>query len=197
MGDKYVAPNPSNNLTIPKGVLTIGLWSGSTPPTTFTDVGNCTAMTLEPTRETLPHYSSRSGTRNKDRVAEIEAGYNVNFTLDELAMFNLKMFLRANHSGNYLYANENLGQQYALIFTSDNSYGRNYIITIHKAEIAPDGGISVIGDEYASMSFSGEGLSDIENHPTSRFFTWEYTDNGATGDSSTTTSSTSTTTTEP
>ena len=196
MADQYAAPNPSNNLTIPKGILYVAPWVGDTPPVDgdFVDVGNATAVTCEPTRDKLDHYSSRSGTKTKDRTAEISSGYNLNFTLDEVSLANMAMFLRATISeSEFLLANENIGGFYALRFIADNTYGRAYNINCWKVEIAPEGSVNLIGDEWMSMGFSGEGLDDTANHPTSRFFSMRFTDAVA----GTTTTSSTTTTTAP
>ena len=196
MGDQYAAPNPSNNLTIPKGILYVAPWDGDTPPaeSDFVDVGNASAVSVEPTREKLEHYSSRSGTKTKDRTAEISSGYNANFTLDEMSMANMAMFLRATITADFLLANENIGGFYALRFISDNSYGRNFSINCWKVEIAPEGALPLIGDEWMTMGFSGEGLDDTLNHPTSKFFTMRFTDAYASGTTTSTTSSTTTST---
>jgi hypothetical protein len=61
-----------------------------------------------------------------------------------------------------------------------------------KVEIAPEGAFSLIGDEWMSMGFSGEGLDDSVNHPTSRFFSMRFTDALATTTSTTSSTTTST-----
>jgi hypothetical protein len=168
-----------------KGILSIGLWSGATPPASYTDVGNCPRLEVEVTEERLAHFSSRSGTRVKDKEVVLETGYNVNFDLDEFSLANLAMFLKGTISGNVILANTVLDQEYALRFDSDNPAGPNERWEFHRCTLAPGGTLSLIGDEWAKMSFAAAGLADVANHSTSPYFTVELM---------TTTSTTTTTT---
>ena len=65
------ASSPSTTLyTLGKGILTIDVWAGVTPPTPpLVDVGNCSSFEAEVTEEVLDHFSQRSGVRSKDKVA--------------------------------------------------------------------------------------------------------------------------------
>ncbi len=168
------ASSPSTSLyTLGKGILSIGLWSGSTPPApeSFTDVGNCPKFDVEVTEEKLPHYSSRSGTKMKDKSVILETGYSVEFDLDEISIFNLQMFLKASLSGsNVLQANTVLDREYALRFESDNPAGANETWELWKCELSPNGKFSLIGEEWITLSFTGEGLADTANHSNTPFF---------------------------
>jgi hypothetical protein len=129
-------------------------------------------MEVEVTEETLEHYSSRGGARTKDKTVILETGYNVNFDLDEHSVVNLQMFLKATLSGsNVLQANTALDKEYALHFASDNAAGPNETWRFHRVKLSPGGPLNLIGDEWGSMSFAGEGLSDVSNNPSSPYFT--------------------------
>ena len=57
-------------------------------------------------------------------------------------------------------------------------------------------GVSVVGlfgDDFAVMSFAGEGLADVTNNPTSEFFTVTYVTTTTTSTTSSTTSTSTTT----
>lgn len=165
--------SPSTTLyTLGKGILSIGEWSGENPPSSYSDVGDCPKFDVEVTEEVLEHFSSRSGTKTKDKVVIIEVGYNVSFDLHEKSFANLQRFLKATKSGsNILLANTALTKEYAVKFVSDNPAGPNETWEFWKMKLAPAGALSMIGDSWMALSFTGSGLSDITNHATSPYFT--------------------------
>lgn len=175
--------------TLGKGVLSIGEWAGTTPPASYVDVGNCPKFDCEVTEALLDHFSSRQGTKTKDKTVVIEVGYNLTFDLDEVSVKNLQMFLKATLSGgNVLLANTALQKEYAVKFVSDNPAGPNETWIFHRCQLSPGGALSLIGDAWMAMSFKGSGLADVANHPTSPYFTVTF---------HTTTTTTATTTTAP
>lgn len=181
------ATNPSTTLyKLGRGILSIGTWVGATPPGSLDDVGNSPRFEAEVTEETLDHFSSRSGTRQRDKIAVLETGYTLNFDLDEHSVANLQKFLKATLSGsNVLLANTVLDAEYALEFVSDNPAGPNETWEFHRCKLTPGGSIGLISDEWALLTFAGEGLADEINNPTSPFFTVTF---------ATTTTTTTTTT---
>jgi hypothetical protein len=170
--------NPHNveNYTIGKGILYIGTWVGVTPPVSVTqDLGNAPSAEIEPAVERLPHMSSRSGYKTKDKNPIIESTYMVNFELDEMAAKNMALYLMGTISGN----NEIKGLQaanteYALSFVEDNPAGPNKTHLFHRGTLSPNGPLQLIGDEWLTMSFQFEGLSDVANNPTTPYFTTTY-----------------------
>ena len=189
--------SPSTELyTLGRGILSIGPWVGSTPPLTaaYVDVGVCNKLELEVTEEKLEHFSRRLAARAKDKIAVLESGYNISFTLDEVSILNLKMLLRAQQSGDgILHANEGSITEYAVRFVSDNAEGPNATWRFWRVRLGPAGPFGLIADDWQALAFAGEGLADTANHPTSPFFDVLFT-----GATSTTTSTTwSTTSTAP
>ncbi len=57
-----------------------------------------------------------------------------------------------------------------LRFVSDNPVGENYEIYYHHVSLTPDGDVSNIGDDWSSLSFSGEVLKDETNHPSKPYY---------------------------
>jgi hypothetical protein len=186
MGEIKGVPNVENYM-IGKGVVSIAKFDPvSGVVAAYADVGNCTKFEYEMTEQTIEHFSSRSGMKEQDQETVIQAGYNLSFTLDEVAVENLRMFMKASLSGvRTLYANQNINQKYAVKFVADNPVGPNVRYEFWKCKLTPNGAFSLISDEYTSMSFSGKGLSDrlTVAHATSPWFT-------ATFDTSTTTTTT-------
>jgi hypothetical protein len=168
--------SPSTQLySLGKGILSIGEWNGDAPPVDpgeYVDVGNCPRFECEVTEEKLDHFSSRSGTRLKDKVVILETAYSLTFDLDEKSIYNLQMFLKATLSGsNVLLANMALSKEYALKFVSDNPAGVNEKWEFWKCQLSPGGSFNLISDEWSLMTFAGEGLADTANNPQSAFFT--------------------------
>ena len=170
------APHSSNNYTISKGILSIAEWSNDAIGT-YRDIGNCPSMEIEPTIERLPHYSSRSGARVKDKNPVISTEYQVRFDLDEIAATNLAKYLLGNiTAGNLIYALQNTEKEYALRFVEDNPAGPNKQWDLWKVTLAPGGPLQLVGDgtAWAVMSMQGEGLADSAGHPTSPYITVTY-----------------------
>ena len=196
-----IAESPSTTLyTLGKGILSIGEWVGDVAPVSLTDVGNCPRMDVEVTEETLPHYSSRSGTRLKDKQVTLETGYTVTFDLDEISILNLQTFLRGTLTGvgkKVIHAMQALDKEHALMFVSDNAVGPNEIWELWKVRLTPAGTFSLIGEDWSTLSFSGEGLADTAGNPDSPFFdvTMQTTTTSMTTTTSTMTTTSSTTTT--
>jgi hypothetical protein len=166
------ASNPSTTLyTLGRGIVSIGAWSGVSPPGALSDVGNSPRFEAEVTEELLDHFSSRSGTRDKDKQVTLETGFTINFDLDEFSVSNLAMFLKGSISGNVISANVELDKEYSVKFVSDNPAGPNESWEFHRVKLSPGGSLNLISDEWGLMTFSGEGLSDSANNPTSPYFT--------------------------
>lgn len=169
-----IPTSPSTTLyTLGRGVLSIAEWEGETPPVTddYEDVGDCQEFTVEVTEEKLEHFTRRSGARNKDKVVVLEAGYNLSFTLNEGSVNNLKRYLKGTMDGtNVIQAGTALMAEFALLFESDNPTGMNERWEFWKCELAPDGAMSLISDEWRAIPFSGAGLADTANHSTSPYF---------------------------
>jgi hypothetical protein len=173
-----VQPASTDNYAIGKGILYIGEWDGTTPPTDpgdFEDMGNASSIEVEPTVERLAHYSSRTGFRTKDKNPIIQSDYNVNFELDEMAAVNVNRFLMGTLSGtNVIQALQAADAEFSLKFVSDNPLGPNQTWKFHRLTLAPNGALQLIGEEWMIMSFTGEGLSDVANNSASPYFTVTY-----------------------
>lgn len=169
-GNAFISPN-ANNYAISKGYLKIAKLTNGVAGTYY-DVGNCTKFEYEPTEQSLEHFSSRNAVKEADQEVVTMTGYNVSFSLDELSVENLRMFMKGTLSGvNIIYGNMNTNQLYAIKFTPTNDVGPKVTYEFWRVKITPNGAFSLIGDEYTTMSFNGKGLADRTNHSTSPFFT--------------------------
>ena len=178
-------PPHVDNYMIGKGILSIAKITGGVTGT-YADVGNCTKFEFQMTEETKEHFASRTSTKEMDAEVVIMTGYTLDFSLDEVSVENMRMFLKGTEANKVIYANQNANQYYALKFISDNPAGPNVKYEFWKCKLSPNGAFSLIGDDFTTMSFSGKGMSDRTGHSTSPFFTSTF---------QTTTSTTTTTTT--
>jgi len=182
-------PPSTDNYAIGKGKLYIGQWLGTTP--SYSEMGNCPSIEFEPTVEKLPHYSSQTGFKTKDKESVIQTEYVLNFDCDELATTNLAKYLMGTESaesnGATILGLQNITGEYALQFVSDNPVGPDYIWTFHKCTLQPNGALPLIGEEWMTMSITATGLSDVANQASSPYFSVRA--------HTTTTTSTTTTTT--
>jgi hypothetical protein len=65
--------------------------------------------------------------------------------------------------------------EFALKFVSDNPTGPNATWLFHRVTIKPAGPMALISEEWATMSFECEGLSDTVGNPTSPYITTTFT----------------------
>ena len=184
-------PSSTENLTNGKGILSIGVWSGITPPGSYDDMGNAPSISVEPGTERLPHFSSRSDFRLKDKNPIVQTDYTITFDLDEIAAVNLNKFLMGTLSGNIIFGLQGTNLEYALKFVSDNPIGPNQTWEFWKCTLSPNGAMQLIGEEWMVMSFTAEGLADTANHATSPCFTVTYSSSSSSSSSSSLSSSSS------
>lgn len=167
-------PHSTDLYAVGKGILQAALFSGGAPGTYY-DLGNCPKFEMEPKIERLPHYSSRTGFRTKDKNPIIQTEYSVAFDLDEIAASNMARFMMGTLTeGMQVLGLQATDQEYALRFNSDNPIGPDQVWDLWRMTLSPAGPIQLIGEEWMVMSFAGEGLADVTNHPTSPYFTVDY-----------------------
>lgn len=165
--------HPSTELyRLGSGILSIGIWSGATPPGSASDVGNCGSMEVEVTQEALIHKESRAGIHTEDKEVILLSGYTVNFILDEISVGNITKFLRGTQVGsNIIRANQAGNVEYSLEFVSNNPEGQNETWIFHRCTLSPNGAFNLIGEEFGALSFTAKGLSDTANNAASPYFT--------------------------
>lgn len=162
-----------DDYTIGKGILSIATYTNGALGS-FVDMGNAPSIEVEPQLEYLPHYSSRTGTKTKDKNPVIQTGYSLKFDLDEIGAINLTKFLYGSRSANVISAMVATNAEFALQFVEDNPAGRNKTWQFHRVSVKPAGAMALISEEWAKMSFECEGLSDVIGHPTSPYITVTY-----------------------
>ena len=54
-------------------------------------------------------------------------------------------------------------------FVSDNEVGTNLEAKMWRVKLTPDGEVAMIGDDFSTLTFTGEMLDDTQNHPDAPF----------------------------
>ena len=162
--------SPSTTLyTLGSGVLWIAEWAGGSPGE-YEDLGNCPSCELELAIEEKEHFASRSQGKSLDKTTIIQRGYNLKFTLDEMATANLKRWAMATQTGSTLHGLMDINKEYAVKFKADNAEGPNRKYEFWKCSIRPDGSLGMIGDDWQSLGYTAKGLADRSNHASSPWF---------------------------
>lgn len=110
------APN-TNNYSLGKGIVYFDRYNAAGALTGELDLGNAPAFALAAAIESLDHFSSRKGLKEKDLSIEVSIGMMVKLTLDESAKENINLALL----GDYTITNE----------TQPSGHQANDVITAH------------------------------------------------------------------
>lgn len=81
----------TDNYVLGKGKVYVDRLDSDGNRTGEIDLGNTPAFTLTPAIETLDHYESMGGIREKDKSVDTSVGFTGTFTLDEYSRENLKL----------------------------------------------------------------------------------------------------------
>jgi hypothetical protein len=155
------------------GILYLAPWVAGVAPASqdYYDVGNASNFSFTVTVDKLEHKSFRGGSKSTDKVAILETGYTLKFTLDELSLKNLAVFVEGTIVGSTIHAGMAAGQEFAVKFQGVNATGEAKLYEFWKVQVAPEGDASIIGlDKWKELGFAGTGLLDIENHSSSPLF---------------------------
>jgi len=91
----------TDNYLLGKGKLYIDLLDSSGARTGEMDIGNCPAFAITPTIESLDHFESMSGVREKDKSVDVSAGFTAKFTTDEYSRWNLMLAIFGTDEGTF------------------------------------------------------------------------------------------------
>jgi hypothetical protein len=82
------------NYSLGKGIVYFGRTDANGDSLGELDLGNAPIFAITPETETLAHYESRDGIKEKDLEVETSIGYSLKITLDEIAKENLNLAFR-------------------------------------------------------------------------------------------------------
>ena len=128
------------------------------------DVGNVPEFEFTPEIDKLDHFSSREGTRTKDRSIVIEKSASVRIVMEEWTPENLANALLgdvlANTAGDeyieIFSKSEVTGQ---LRFEGNNDVGPKIDIVLPSVSFIPGSTLGVISDEWGGIELTGDVLA--------------------------------------
>lgn len=131
------------------------------------DLGNCTEGTLTPEIETLEHFSSRAGVRQKDKEVTLEIGGTVGLTMEEFTAFNLSLMTlgdldEAAVGGPEIDIFQNTQIEGRLVVTATNDVGPRWDWDLYRCSVTPTGELGVIDDEWGNMELEMSVLAATE-----------------------------------
>ncbi|KLK91423.1 hypothetical protein AA309_20220 [Microvirga vignae] len=136
------------------------------------DLGNVPELEFTPELETLPHYSSRTGSRTKDREVVVAKGGTIRIVMEEFTAANIAMMVMGTVSADTLSGGDAIdvfavteitGQ---IDFESTNDVGPKIDMTLYNVSFKPGASLSLISEEWGGMELSGETLVAPDSHPT-------------------------------
>lgn len=140
------------------------------------DLGNCPSFKLTPTLTKLDHFSSRSGTKKKDKSVVTEAAVTLSMQLDEITDENLALaFMGGTPSGGVFSLLAVSQIEGVVAFTGTNDIGQHVAWT-GSVSFIPKEGFDLISDGWAVITLEGEVLADAS---TGTFGTMTITSNSA------------------
>lgn len=150
------------NYYIGKGKVEIMLAGDSD----WRDVGNVPVFEFTPNLTKLDHFSSRNGTKKKDRVVVTEKSGTIKMQMDEFTTQNMALALMGstsvNSSGNDeidIFSENTITAK--VRFTGTNEVGPKWQLIFNAVDFVPSSAISPITDEWGHLEVAGETLADV------------------------------------
>jgi hypothetical protein len=140
-----------NNYYIGKGVVSV-----SDDGNTWTDVGNVPEFEFTPELEELEHFSSREGTRTRDKTVVVSKSATLRIVLEEWSQANLLLATlgELNSAGDIdIFARNAVNKQ--VRFVGANEVGRTYTVIFPSVDFIPSGSINFISDEWGQFELTG------------------------------------------
>jgi len=137
--------------TVAHASLLLGTTRGSAFRGAWRNIGNIVSAEFNPDVTYVDHYISVKGSRRKDLTQPTTKALNVNFVFDEVNATNLRRFFLASNLGaqtNRLAPMEKalLNGSVSMLFHTD--IGRDFVYSIPKATIKPDGALAMNTEEW-------------------------------------------------
>lgn len=132
----------------------------------FRDVGNVPEAEFTPTIEKLEHFSSRTGTKKKDRVVVQQQGGTIRWVMEEITAENLVLAVMGGEpevdtAGDKVISILSVGQitgQWKFIGTND--VGQQIDVLLNNISVVPEAGVNLISDEWGRIEITADVLAD-------------------------------------
>lgn len=154
-----LSPNVGN-LRIGKGIATFK--REGAPEAVH--LGNCPSITIEPDMETLDHFSSMAGVRQKDLTVILEKAATLALTMEEFTAHNLSLMVVGGVNelavgGPEIEIFGTNAIQGEFKFVSTNEIGPKFDVTLYNVSFTPSGQLQLISDEWGDMEVEGQILA--------------------------------------
>jgi hypothetical protein len=151
-------------------LLTVGKGIGVFKPlgsTTFYDLGNCSAIELSPSFQTLDHFSSRRGVKLRDKRIITEKLAELRVVMEEWAARNLAIILAADiDETDPTTPILNIGTLAATTgefrFYGTNDVGPKWNVVFPSIDFLPTGKLNLISDGWGEMEVTGSMLANTD-----------------------------------
>ena len=153
--------------------LLLGTTRGSAFRLAGRNIGNIVSAEFNPDITYVDHFISVKGSRRKDLTQPTTKALNINFVFDEVNASNLRRFFLASKLGaaaNRLAPMEKplLTGSVSMLFNTD--VGKDFVYSIPKATIKPDGALAMNTEEW----WSGPMVLEVLYYATGQYASKPY-----------------------
>lgn len=128
--------------------------------TEFRHVGNAPSVVFTPTAETIEHFTSMEGLKQKDETLTLSQGGTLKLTLEERTALNLGMMVMGDVDKTDLeniviniFARESIVA--AFKFYGTNSKGPRWYWSFNQITFTPSGDVEMVSDSYGNTILTG------------------------------------------
>lgn len=150
-----LSPNV-NNIQVGKGIVSFK----RDGDTTYRDLGNVTSIVVTPSADTLEHFTSRAGTKQRDLLITLLQKADVKLTMEEMTANNIAMMVygtvdEAAVGGPRVEIFGTTTVKGAIKFVGTNDVGPKITMELWNVNFTPTGDLEMISDEFNSMECTG------------------------------------------
>ena len=127
------------------------------------DIGNVPEFEFTPTIEELPHLSSRTGVRSRDKTVVLEKGGDIRLVMEEWTSFNMAIVLMSEEEDGVVGPPAEtvidifkLNQFSAGVrFQGMNDIGAKWNFQFNRVDFVPSSSLNLISEEWAPLEVTG------------------------------------------
>lgn len=176
MADPTLLSPNVGNLRIGKGIARFK----RTGAPDFVHLGNCPSISLEPNMETLDHFSSMAGVRQKDLTIILEKAATLALTMEEFTANNLSLMLvgpvdelAVGGPTIEIFGSNAIEGEFE--FESTNEIGPKFTVHLYNVSFTPSGQLQLISDEWGNMEVEAQILAANSGPNVGKFGTVQIT----------------------
>jgi hypothetical protein len=161
-----------------QGTVKVATRTALGEPNTLRSLGNCPSLEISASEDIAEHYESETGDRRVDLIIRTSLKIEVNFTVENMNLDNLLMAYNGTTGTGAV--GEEVMQAFGTVpvlfwlqFDGLNTLeGKSpFVVKFFKVQLQVPPAFALIGDELASMEFTGTVLYDSLNAAKGGYFT--------------------------